>query len=125
MSDLPENVDLQWLGRAILALRADIAEIKTELAEVKAELAEMKVELTAVKAELAAQPSRREVQDLRDELIASMRSELSRLNDGDMVSLAVVNRMDGTLISVLAEMRTLRTRFDGIGRRREALERQS
>jgi uncharacterized protein involved in exopolysaccharide biosynthesis len=104
MSDLPANIDLQWLGQAILAMRADIAEIKVEL---------------------TAKPSRGEIHEVRDELIASMRSELSRLNDGDMVSLAVVNRMDGTLISVLAEMRALRTRFDGIARRLETLERQS
>ena len=111
MSDLPDNVDLQWLGRAILAMRADIAEIK-------ADIGAMKIELTAT-------PPSQEMHDMRDELVASMRSELSRLNDGDMVSLAVVNRMDGTLISVLAEMRALRTRFDGIARRLVSLERQS
>jgi hypothetical protein len=118
MSDLPDNIDLQWLGQAILAMRADIAEIKADIAESKADIGEIKIELTT-------KPSRREMQDMRDELIASTRSELSRLNDGDMVSLAVVNRMDGTLISVLAEMRALRTRFDGIARRLETLERQS
>ena len=38
MTDLPENVDLQWIGREILALRQDMADVKSDLRAIRDDL---------------------------------------------------------------------------------------
>jgi hypothetical protein len=63
MSDLPANVDLQWIGGKLNEMQRDIA----------------------------------------------------RLNDDNMVLTAIVNRQDGTMISLLSEMRAIRSQLDRLG----------
>jgi hypothetical protein len=74
MSDLPANVDLQWIGGKLIDMQRDIG----------------------------------------------------RLNDDNMVLTAIVNRQDGTMISVLSEMRAIRSQLDrlrvDVDRRLAALE---
>jgi hypothetical protein len=74
MSDLPANVDLQWIGGKLIDVQRDIG----------------------------------------------------RLNDDNMVLTAIVNRQDGTMISVLSEMRAIRSQLDrlrvDVDRRLAALE---
>jgi hypothetical protein len=60
MSDVPTNVDLQWIGGKLIEMQRDIA----------------------------------------------------RLNDDNMVLTAIVNRQDGTMISLLSEMRAIRSQLD-------------
>lgn len=74
MSDLPANVDLQWIGGKLIDMQRDI----------------------------------------------------SRLNDDNMVQTAIVNRQDGTMISLLSEMRAIRSQLDrlraDVNRRLDGLE---
>jgi hypothetical protein len=74
MSDLPANVDLQWIGGKLIDMQRDIG----------------------------------------------------RLNDDNMVLTAIVNRQDGTMISLLSEMRAIRSQLDrlrvDVDRRLAALE---
>ena len=60
MSDVPANVDLQWIGGKLI----------------------------------------------------EMQREIARLNDDNMVLTAIVNRQDGTMISLLSEMRAIRSQLD-------------
>ena len=60
MSDVPSNVDLQWIGGKLVEMQRDVA----------------------------------------------------RLNDDNMVLTAIVNRQDGTMISLLSEMRAIRSQLD-------------
>jgi hypothetical protein len=74
MSDLPANVDLQWIGGKLIDMQRDIG----------------------------------------------------RLSDDNMVLTAIVNRQDGTMISLLSEMRAIRSQLDrlrvDVDRRLAALE---
>jgi hypothetical protein len=44
--------------------------------------------------------------------LIDMQQDIARLNDDDMVLTAIVNRQDGTMISLLSEMRAIRSRLD-------------
>ncbi len=50
MSDLPDNVDLQWLGRTMISMRADIAGVREELAGVREDMMVMAAVLNRVDA---------------------------------------------------------------------------
>ena len=38
MSDLPDNVDLAWIGRTLIALRDDVRDLKADLRHVRDDL---------------------------------------------------------------------------------------
>ena len=69
MSDLPENVDLQWLGHAMIGMRRDILGIREELASVREDMMVMAAVLNRVDATVS-----RLVPELR-----AMRSQHDRM----------------------------------------------
>jgi len=38
MTELPDNVDLQWIGRTMLAMRQDIHDLRTDLRHIREDL---------------------------------------------------------------------------------------
>jgi chromosome segregation ATPase len=38
MTDLPDNVDLQWLGRQFLAMRQELRDLKTDVRHIREDL---------------------------------------------------------------------------------------
>jgi hypothetical protein len=55
MSDLPENIDLQWIGRFLLGMQErlriigeDVAELKTELREIRGRVAILEANYASV-----------------------------------------------------------------------------
>ena len=35
MTDLPDNIDLQWIGRTLLAMQREMVELRTEVTDVR------------------------------------------------------------------------------------------
>ena len=61
----------------------------------------------------AKQPTTLELlQDLTRRIPDSTSLEKISVNDGNMVLTAIVNRQDGTMISLLSEMRAIRSQLD-------------
>ena len=55
MSDLPENIDLQWIGRFLLGMQErlriigdDVAELKTDLREIRGRVAILEANYASV-----------------------------------------------------------------------------
>jgi hypothetical protein len=75
MSDLPENVDLQWIGRAIVAMREDIASIREDMLVMGAVLNRVDATVTRLLPELRAMRSQHDRMRMRLDALAKTETE--------------------------------------------------
>jgi hypothetical protein len=75
MSDLPENVDLQWIGRAIVAMREDIASVREDMLVMGAVLNRVDATVTRLLPELRAMRSQHDRMRMRLDALAKTETE--------------------------------------------------
>ena len=73
MTDLPENIDLQWIGRTLIAMRDSLGEVKRDVTEMRDDMQGMREQLdvvvmTSLRLERSQASIRQDIRELRQRL---------------------------------------------------------
>lgn len=73
MTDLPENVTLDWVGRTLIAMRDSLSEVKRDIQEMRDDMQGMREQLdvavmTSLRLERSQASIRQDIRELRQRL---------------------------------------------------------
>jgi len=73
MTELPENIDLQWIGRTLLAVQRDIRDVRTDQQAMREDHRAMRDQvdvlvMTSLRLERGMASLREDVRELRDRI---------------------------------------------------------
>ena len=73
MTELPDNIDLQWIGRTLVTMRDSLSEVKRDIQEMRDDLQGMREQLdvvvmTSLRLERSQASIRQDIRELRQRL---------------------------------------------------------